>query len=182
MKNPYLLAAHLPEPLVHYGLRQPGFAPVTSRSSDFDETYADSQVAGLGLLTALLLEDGQQYSTHVANLGLDVRDQVLAFADVAPFVCRPQRIADFAHDPRESVDRAVQLLMCAVTAARRVGKVRVSAQRLAAESQAVHSLLDPVGVGDLLSAVQEIVTATCSHNHLDRFGDSIAHANTSFGP
>lgn len=175
MKNPYPLTAYLPEPLAQYGLRAPG-APAKPRPADYDGTSADSQIAGLGLLTALLVDDADQYRLHVTNMDLDQRDQLVALAEVASFVCRHQLVVGYLEHAHRPMQQAALLILFAVTAAHPGGEA--PADRQLEAGRAIAALLEEQPYDQLLPALQEIAVTTCSPDQLERFGDAVANDET----
>lgn len=178
MKNPYPLAAHLPEPLAYYGLDVPAVIARPPEPADFDRIRADSQIAGLGLLTALLVDDPEQYRMHVDNLDLTPRDQILGLADIAPFVCRHQEVVDFLAEDRPATQQAALLVLFAMTAVHAGPRRKAPNDQQLEAARAIASILEEQPYDELLPAVQRIATETCSPDHLDRFGDAVADDDT----
>lgn len=177
MKNPYPLPAYLPEPLAQYGLHAPG-APATPRPADYDRARADTRVAGLGLLTALLVDDPELYRTHVDMMELDVRDQLIALAEVAPHVCRHREVIEFLEHVDPPMQQAAMLILVAITAAQSPGQSPALTEQQLAAGRAIGSLLDQQTDENLLAALQEIAVATCSPEQLEAFGDAVAGDDT----
>lgn len=177
MKHRYQIAAHLPKPLAHYGLNAPG-AAIRARSADFDSTYAESQLAGLGLLTAWMIADDSQHQRYVTNFRLDARDQIIALCDVAPFVCRHQTVADYLDDPQPAHRRAASLLLLAMSVVQAEPRSRKAMNQQGEADRQIGVILAGYDLDTLLAAVKVITVASCSPDHLDRFGDSLIADDT----